>query len=212
MDNLCGAIWEWLRKFVSDPNAFFAAAVALFTYFMWKVSRRQAQSMVLADRAFVSIKGFKYLSHKDPTGKVFWSIHPVLENSGNTPTKTAFINVTYRVRADALPPEFDFPDHDSKRVPTLIAPHTSVVAVEGTVSGDELVEVQKRMKHLYIWGWAEYRDIFPSSKMHITRFCYEVTNIRGNPAQAFESSHNAVEMTFSVHETNNCMDDGCDKP
>ena len=34
-------------------------------------------------------------------------------------------------------------------------------------------------RNVYIWGWADYDDVFTNTARHRTEFCYEVTLDRG---------------------------------
>ncbi|HEV2037137.1 MAG TPA: hypothetical protein VGQ96_00910, partial [Candidatus Eremiobacteraceae bacterium] len=99
----------------------------------------------------------------------------------------------------------------SERVPLVIAPHGSLLAQEFHIPGEYLLAVKRREKRFYIWGWAEYTDIFSNTKPHITRFCNELTGVTGDPLSHFSSEANNVQLTFSLHPENNCADEGCNK-
>ena len=51
---------------------------------------------------------------------------------------------------------------------------------EAAISPQDILDVQAGRKHLYLWGWAKYFDVFPGTREHITRFCWIVTPI-GDP-------------------------------
>jgi hypothetical protein len=68
-----------------------------------------------------------------------------------------------------------------------------------------LKAVQERRKHLYLWGWVTYRDIFKDTLSHITRFCHEVIDVRGDPMNV----QGGIEIVFSLCPRHNCTDDEC---
>ena len=54
---------------------------------------------------------------------------------------------------------------------------------------------------LYMWGVIYYDDIFPESKRHITKFCYQIA--------ASKSVNNDIIPNFSFCDHWNCADDEC---
>ena len=90
-------------------------------------------------------------------------------------------------------------------IPTIAGPKAMVEAVPGAISAEDLAAVQQGRKHFYIWGWAEYHDIFEGTKKHSTRFCNQLMQVIGNPMAAI-NEHNMVQMLFGFHSENNCAD------
>lgn len=70
--------------------------------------------------------------------------------------------------------------------------------------------VKEGKKHLYIWGIAKYRDVFPATLEHITRFCVFAANIAGDPLKPWEEKTNPVDIVFANYDRHNCADDDCD--
>lgn len=171
-----------------------------------KTARAAEDALVAGQRAFMFIKEFKTFLHFDAvTGQYRWSIHPVWENSGNTPTKGLSINTTYRLLDEPLPKEYTFPNSKEDLIPTIAGPKAMVEAVPGAISAEDLEAVQQGRKHFYIWGWAEYHDIFEGTKKHTTRFCNQLMQVIGDPTAAI-NEHNMVQMMFGFHSENNCAD------
>jgi hypothetical protein len=57
-----------------------------------------------------------------------------------------------------------------------------------------------------IWGWATYKDILPDTPRHITRFCYLVQWINGDPADAKSD----LDVRYAVcPREGNCTDEQC---
>ncbi|HJV83910.1 MAG TPA: hypothetical protein VJ698_00425 [Noviherbaspirillum sp.] len=171
-----------------------------------KSARVAEDALISGQRAFMFIREIKTYLHQDPqTGKHLWTIHPVWANSGNTPTKGLSINTTYRLLDAPLPQDFDFPHAREDLIPTIAGPKSMVEAVPGTLSSEDLEAVQQGKKFFYIWGWAEYHDIFEGTKKHITRFCNQLTEVEGNANMPYDE-HNPVQMLFGFHTENNFAD------
>ena|SRR5579859_3796581 len=60
--------------------------------------------------------------------------------------------------------------------------------------------------HLFIWGWAYYRDVFPKTKPHVTEFCTRITGANLLPNQAGGST---ISFTQGDCKGHNCDDDQC---
>jgi hypothetical protein len=72
----------------------------------------------------------------------------------------------------------------------------------------EMEEVATERKYLYLWGWARYRDIFPDTQAHVTRYCYRVMaggNLRDRPTTGKASYF----INFLIHDRGNCADGEC---
>jgi len=85
-----------------------------------------------------------------------------------------------------LPEGFNF-KYDTAYIGTgIIGPKFHImgsqapVLPEAAISPQDILDVQAGRKHLYLWGWAKYFDVFPGTREHITRFCWIVTPI-GDP-------------------------------
>ncbi|HEX7633830.1 MAG TPA: hypothetical protein VF427_00955 [Noviherbaspirillum sp.] len=171
-----------------------------------KTARAAEDALVAGQRAFMFIKEFKTFLHFDAvSGQYRWSIHPVWENSGNTPTRGLSINTTYRLLDEPLPKDYAFPNSREDLIPTIAGPKAMVEAVPGAISAEDLAAVQQGSKHFYIWGWAEYHDIFEGTKKHTTRFCNQLMQVVGDPMAAI-NEHNMVQMLFGFHSENNYAD------
>jgi hypothetical protein len=162
-------------------------------------------------RPYVFIKEFKYASHADqlnPDRCSFWSISPLWENVGTTPTRGLRINDNYAVPDAPIPADFSFADSmNDYNTPLHIGPHGSVYGAEIRISSDIMLAVQNQTKHLYIWGWAKYGDLFDSRGTRVTKFARRV-QVRGNPIKPL-SNTNRVELIFTSIPMHNCSDGEC---
>jgi len=187
-----------MREAVAAANG--SAAVAE------KSARIAEDALVAGQRAFMFIREIKTVLHQDPeTGEFRWTIHPIWANSGNTPTRGLSINTTYRLLDEPLPKDYDFPQAQEDLIPTIAGPRSMVEAVPGTLSSEDLAAVQSGRKYFYIWGWAEYHDIFEGTKKRVTRFCNQLIQVDGDPAQP-ANEHNPIQMMFGFHTENNYAD------
>ncbi|OWW19176.1 hypothetical protein [Noviherbaspirillum denitrificans] len=184
-----------------------AATVARDSAAVAEKSARVAEDALIAgQRAFMFIREIKTYLHQDPdTGGFHWTIHPIWANSGNTPTRGLAINTTYRLLDAPLPKDFEFPASQDAPVPTIAGPRSMVEAVSGSISADDLAAVKEGRKFFYIWGWAEYHDIFEGTKKRVTRFCNQLIEIDGNPASPVDA-HAPLQMMFGFHAENNYAD------
>jgi hypothetical protein len=171
-----------------------------------KSARTAEEALVAGQRAFMFIREIKTFLHQDPeTGKFHWTIHPVWANSGNTPTRGLSINTTYRLLDKPLPANYEFPESKENLIPTIAGPRSMVEASPGTLSGEDLEAVQQGKKFFYIWGWAEYHDMFEGTKKRVTRFCNQLIEIDGNPMMPVDE-RNPIQMMFGFHAENNYAD------
>lgn len=184
-----------------------SAAVAEKSATVAERSARVAEDALIAgQRAFMFIREIKTYLHQDAaTGKFHWTIHPIWANSGNTPTRGLSINTTYRLLDEPLPKDYDFPESREDLIPTIAGPRSMVEALSGSISSDDLKAVKEGKKFFYIWGWAEYHDIFEGTKKRVTRFCNQLIEVDGDPASPI-NEHNPLQMMFGFHSENNYAD------
>lgn len=168
-----------------------------------KTARTAENALVAGQRAFMFLREFKtYLHLDDATGQYRWTLHPVWENSGNTPTKGLEIYTTYRLLDEPLPRDYDFPSAQEDMVTAIAGPRALVEGAPGGIGAEDLAAVQQGTKYFYIWGRAEYHDIFEGTGKHTTRFCNQLMQVIGDPSAPI-GEHNMVQMMFGFHSENN---------
>ncbi|HJV51362.1 MAG TPA: hypothetical protein VJ652_07885 [Noviherbaspirillum sp.] len=171
-----------------------------------KTARTAENALVAGQRAFMFLREFKTFLHlDDATGQYRWTLHPVWENSGNTPTKGLQIYSTYRLLDAPLAPGHDFASSEQDMVAAIAGPRALVEGAPGSIGAEELAAVQQGKKYFYIWGRAEYHDIFEGTGKHTTRFCNQLVQVIGDPG-APVSEHNMVQLMFGFHSENNGAD------
>jgi hypothetical protein len=168
-----------------------------------KSARTAEEAMISGQRAFMFIREIQTILHQDAqSGKYHWTIHPIWANSGNTPTRGLTINTTYRLLDEPLPQGFEFPQSGEEQTASIAGPRSMVEATPGTISSEDLKAVQEGKKFFYIWGWAEYHDIFEGTGKRITRFCNQLIQVDGDTA-APANEHTPIQMMFGFHAENN---------
>lgn len=108
----------------------------------------------------------------DPTGIRFIA---AWQNSGTTPTKCLVTRVSWKAFTADIPGNFDFPDFGGGPASRpLIGPKSSMNMAPVDIPIDVLQAVQAGTHHLYIWGWADYNDIFEETERHRTEFASQI--------------------------------------
>ena len=93
----------------------------------------------------------------------------------------------------------------------MIAPHEVVSGSDREIPADDIVKLHDGKGFFYVWGWATYRDTFPKTKRHMTRFCVVLTGA------LFDSKDTTIATTKSVGLINefcpvhNCADEECEE-
>lgn len=171
-----------------------------------KSARVAEDALISGQRAFMFIREIKTFLHQDAeTGKYHWTIHPIWANSGNTPTRSLSINTSFRLLDAPLPEGYDFPHSGEAQVPSIAGPRSMVEAASGTISSEDLQAVQEGRKYFYIWGWAEYHDIFEGTRKRITRFCNQLVEVDGDTSAPLNEQR-PIQMMFGFHGENNYAD------
>lgn len=161
-----------------------------------KSAQGQLTQMRAEQRAFIVVKGL-ILSKPDDKGGSIVTVQPIIENAGNTPTRNlsyvgpwvGFIKHPY---TDSRYPGINLPDtpgdpavvfRSAKRLGgpvTIIAPHTPLIFGQPPQHvSNEMFERLKKTGIIkgdtYVYGAIRYNDIFPSTPLHITKYCYIIS-------------------------------------
>ena len=201
------------EKWSSDGiTAAATASIAIFTIVLVIVTNRQARltkdALIHTQRAFVFVRNGQIAVGKDfQTDKVKnFTVSVTWENSGDTPTKNLRMKINRRVNPDPLPDDFDFPDYYIGDIHTLMGPKSTINSVPLEISTEEMRAVREGEAHLYVWGWAEYDDVFPGTKRHRTEFCQKWW-VGGDLINASKFS-----AGFTWYHQHNGADTECMKP
>jgi hypothetical protein len=218
LDSYNGLITALATAFI----AWFTLSLRRSTDKLWDAGERQTniarQAMIAGERAFVFATGVSPYYEMDDTGLYHWRFRPTWKNSGDTPTKNMVMHTACALRTEPLPQGFDFACATTETGTALIPPNTDIGGglaprmQSPAISPQDILDVQAGNKLLYLWGWAKYRDVFPDTPEHITRFCFRVLP-GGNPLIYAPGiiAPQPGSLTFpTIHHTEgNCADDEC---
>ncbi|MGO8844311.1 MAG: hypothetical protein ACLQFI_02990 [Methylocella sp.] len=224
------AYTRWLAGFTL---LLFIAAVGQVALFVWqlrlireslkdaKVAAEAAETtaniakddLLLGQRAYVFVNFLQSIVI-DPKTKnvVFWRITPTWTNFGSTPTQNMRNHINCKIFSGPIPPNWDFPDMWGEGISTehkenVVLPLGPKSIIHGQAIDIAIQDVHDCIEGkntIYLWGWAEYNDIFINTKKHITRFCNKLV-IGGDPTNAEKSS-----ISYPLHHKYNCTDTECD--
>jgi hypothetical protein len=184
-------IFSWLLVLVGAGQAAVLLYTALVTSKTANAAKKSADALIAAERAYVFVKAIDAIEMRDAKGNVVgWQSVVVWRNSGTTPTKdmTTFIN--WCPFDKPIDENFYFADSVDGTIPypghSFIGPKAEIHMPAFRIGTKDIVDLREGKKFLYIWGWAEYRDIFPGTEIHRTEFCSEVVvlPVPGNPDAA----------------------------
>jgi hypothetical protein len=166
---------------------------------------REERPYVFATNRFVPIT--KDVAHTVPTSL---EVYADWENSGATPTKKLLMDASYQYFPSGLPAHFDFPDLGRR---TGQGPYRAILGPKATVSGSHVSipfaleeELADGKLHLFMWGWARYRDTFLNTKPHLTKYCWEVVIRRVSGARP---GPDVLQSGTSFCPVHNCYDEEC---
>lgn len=133
------------------------------------------QALVNAQRAFVFLEGITTKRNIDSAGNtITWIFFPVWKNSGSTPTKIFRFFLNMKPFDGDLPEDFDFADGVGELIETFIPPQGVGGTTGLVVPIADIEAIIARTKRLFLWGWAEYDDIFENTLRHRVEYCVEV--------------------------------------
>ena len=174
------------------------------------LAQTSKDALISVQRAFVfPSTNFTPIFKPNTTELMSVEVQPVWSNSGATPTKNMLLHGSELHMPFELPDNFNFPDlwdPGTAKIPTpsFIAPKGTSGAHPTSVPLGLIEEIADKKQNLYLWGWAQYNDIFPHTKRHITRYCWKVSFPRVG-----EGSAQTFQFRTDNCLRNNCSDDEC---
>ena len=167
-------------------------------------------SMIAGNRAMVVAQGLKAWGTRDSvSGQYAWAFRPQWRNAGRTPTRDMRMFTQCELRETPLPDVYDFPLDDERNIGTALIPPD--YTTEGSlaphvphpnITPQQIADVQRGTKHLYLWGWARYKDVFDDAAEHVTKFCWVVLP-DGDP---FDGKLEGVRFDRVLHKGGNYAD------
>jgi hypothetical protein len=165
------------------------------------------ESLTSLERAFVFPENFSLTGPLGSPG--FYCIATVWKNAGRSWTKRCINHINWRAFESPLLEDFNFPDFGDPqtRVHLLIGPGATVNGQRIDIPHSVFAETMEGRRHLYIWGWCEYDDIFLSTPRHRTEFCVKLEKIIA--LDEAEGGRQKAAVQFSYHNKHNGADDDC---
>ncbi len=183
-----------------------------------KASVASNQAFIATQRAYISPSvSFSFVpTATDPNRLESLMVIPVWTNSGDTPTREFISHGSDEWRSSDLPVDFKFPDRWSGNAPhintrAVIGPKASATSYITTITLPVLELIADGKMRLFAYGWAKYKDIFPGTKQHISRYCFEVkvNRVSGGPAVGREIF--GPTTSPCVNTNSNCTDEECNQ-
>jgi hypothetical protein len=190
-----------------DAITKFTAVLVVVGALQWQTFENTDLAGRITNRAYIFIRDIQMVSAFDGN-QLLWSFIPVWENGGNTTTKemTSFINYFEPMNGD-LPEFFSRCDFETK------IPNPNIVLGPKQPSNIAFWELRPEVlkqfqdggaKKLYFWGYTKYKDQFTSDQ-HITRFCFDVKRIIGDP----NDRNASMKVLYGLCSFGNCTDEEC---
>jgi hypothetical protein len=135
-------------------------------------------------------------------------------NSGTTPTEDMRTHFSYQWSTLPLPENFTFPDlwgvgKPHINVPVAIGPKGEIGIDSEPLAMSVVEAVRDKKMHLYVWGWAKYRDVFKGTPVHITEFCYDLATARKQVVPTPDPKVQTLSLIWNNCERHNCYDEDC---
>jgi hypothetical protein len=159
-------------------------------------------AMFISNRAFVFLKKleWQFIGQKSTHTIVRWMFIPQWENGGNTPTKYMTHRINYAAFERTINSTFECPDVGDLEVShTMIGPKAIMHGAQIDIPVDVLDKIKNGELHAYLWGWADYNDVFPGTPRHRSEFCFEIIvhgDVRTENCQFFfhqQGRHNGFD-------------------
>jgi hypothetical protein len=146
-----------------------------------------------------------YFTDKEGSTKITsWKFVIPVRNSGTTPARNLKDHVYVESQPQAITSDFKFRDFENGE-PNVANPQDTTFYVTQSVTTDDVTATKGGIKHLYIYGWATYNDVFWRTPERVTKFCYEMHAMAGD----FSNTNGPFTTRATLCQSHNCTDDDC---
>jgi hypothetical protein len=131
----------------------------------------------------------------------FLELQIVWTNAGQTPALAVIANCNWQDFDGELPLDFNYPPNPKPDQvdPVPIGPGRILISRIPHIPEPIFRAVRQNKRRLFIWGWADYRDIFSTKRTKRTEFCYELR---------FDALIGTAKMAFIPYGPHNGLDGG----
>lgn len=161
-------------------------------------------------RAYVFLENFQFIAQGHNKDLVeSWRIAPIWKNSGTTPTRNMINYVNWQSFPSGEPDDIEFIDlppigQPVEHAKLVIGPSLSITGQAPIIGVQEMEKMKELGGRIFIWGWAEYDDVFaPDTARRRVEFCIFL-EIVGDP-KIPRSDH----LRLHIHRTFNGHDEDC---
>ncbi len=207
-DTFLNRTTDWLLVLFNFLLVLFTGTLACYTARLWKATvglwKISQQHMIISERAYVFVKRYKVITNNGPH-KI--TIIPEWHNNGSTQANYLLTcaNGKYFPLTEyptGIPDDYTFPDLiEGENWPTMLGPKGTFYADELNFNEEIVNATLAGHGRIYVWGWAEYNNLFDNIYRHRTEFCSEVV-IKSIDAQG---------IRIGFHKQHNGADDYCFK-
>jgi hypothetical protein len=187
-----------------------ALLTAIFTGLLYQVNDKANQVSLDTQRAFISLIGPSMVpdikDNKVQGINFLWSVN----NSGSTPAINGIGRDSVATPMTEIRSGFNFDELPQGQQ------HRFVMGPKVTLTMDPLnvpldtLEAVERGKHVYLWGWITYSDMFKGTPRRLTEFCYEITSVKWAGPDHTSPDTKVSGVFFPPCATHNCYDKDCE--
>ncbi len=158
-------------------TAVLAAATVGLLWATYQLGVRADRNVQALERAFIYVSGGTWTGELDAKTNQLkgWGVSVSWMNSGKTPTRNLHTWVQLEVVDQPLDTDHLFVERgDFAALRSFIAPGSSISSDPPLkLSLEDWDAMKEGKKHVYVWGWAEYDDVFDGTRRHRTEFCHK---------------------------------------
>lgn len=91
----------------------------------------------------------------------------------------------------------------TKSITATVEPEPLVFGIDLGKSPVDALNKTHFNRNLFFWGWIYYRDAFPTTKPHVTEYCFKIGAID------YTFATQSVSFDFQECAEHNCTDENC---
>jgi len=207
-----GCTGEFVHKNAESIVALFTVILGIATWLLWRATKKLVEG---ADktaerqlRAYVFVKEIDVVPPASRGGNYVFNVG--IQSTGKTPTRNARGNIDVQAFDGDIPKDFNFPDIEPQNVTTLLIGPNHRVASAVEVPSSIIDSVSRGARHLFMWGWIDYNDVFIKTPRHRTEHCFRI-QVSARPIHV-GGGGGGYDITFHPYERHNAADNECFRP
>jgi hypothetical protein len=163
-------------------TALFTLVLAVFSYLLLQANNDATQNSIATQRAFITYAGsFFEKVAADPTNPKSsvsgYRIHVPMGNGGTTATRYSAYEMAIGAGDSDPSEETDFDAlPQSERNIFIFGPRQLYDGQGAFIQMADLEAVAQNRKHMFVWGWVVYRDVFNATPVRLSELCLTITN------------------------------------